>query len=122
MEVGNITKAATKFLSAKLWKHTITFSVALFFNIFKRQTLMDDFWGLNKNINCAFPLSLVYQNAQWKVKISEYSKVNHSKNTGREEALNFTVDINITPQNYSFMSENCFKKLFCTHLISGTSY
>ena len=25
-------------------------------NIFMRQTLADDFWGLHKNMNCAFPL------------------------------------------------------------------
>ena len=47
MEVGNITKAAT-----------ITFFVTVLFNIFMRQTLTDDFWGLHKNMNCAFPLNL----------------------------------------------------------------
>ena len=26
------------------------------FNIFMKQTLTDDFWGLHKNMNCAFPL------------------------------------------------------------------
>ena len=26
-------------------------------NIFMRQTLTDDFWGLHKNMNCAFPLT-----------------------------------------------------------------
>ena len=27
------------------------------FTIFIRQALTDDFWGLHKNINCAFPLN-----------------------------------------------------------------
>ena len=47
MEVGNITKAATfkSFLrSLKLLKHTITFLVTVFFDIFIRQSLTDDFW------------------------------------------------------------------------------
>ena len=26
-------------------------------NIFTRETLVDDFWGLQKNMNCAFPLT-----------------------------------------------------------------
>ena len=61
MEVGNITKAAAfkKFSSPKLLKHTIRFFVTVPFNIFIRQTLTDDFWGLHKNMNCAFPLTLV---------------------------------------------------------------
>ena len=46
MEVVNITKAAT-------FKK---FSSPVLFNIFMRQTLTDDFWGLHKNINCVFPL------------------------------------------------------------------
>ena len=59
MEVGNITKAAAfkKFSSPKLLKHTIRFFVTVLFNIFIRQTLTDDFWGLHKNMNCAFPLN-----------------------------------------------------------------
>ena len=57
-----------------------------------------------------------------KVKKSEYSKVSHSKKPGREKVLNFTVGINITPPNYSFMPKNCFKLLFCAKLISDTSY
>ena len=58
MEVGNITKAATlkSFLHLSYKTHTDTFFVAVLFNIFKRQTLTDDFWGLHKNMNCAFPL------------------------------------------------------------------
>ena len=58
MEVGIITKAATfkKFSSPMLSKHTITFFVTVLFNIFMRQTLTDDFWGLHRNMNCVFPL------------------------------------------------------------------
>ena len=58
MEVRNITKAATfkSFLYLSYKKHTVTFSVAVIFNIFRRQTLIDDFCGLHKNMNSAFPL------------------------------------------------------------------
>ena len=30
--------------------------MTVLFNIFMRQTSTDDFWGLHKNMNCAFPL------------------------------------------------------------------
>ena len=35
----------------------------MLFNIFIKQTLADDFWGLHKNMNCAFPLkySKIYE-------------------------------------------------------------
>ena len=37
---------------------TITFFVRVLFNILMRQkTLTNDFWGLHKNMNCAFPLN-----------------------------------------------------------------
>ena len=47
----------SKFSSARLLKHTITFFMIVLFNIFTRQTLKDDFWGLHKNMNCAFTLN-----------------------------------------------------------------
>ena len=58
MEVGIITKAATfkSFLHLS-YKNTVTFFMAVFFNIFMRQTLTDTFWVLHRNINCAFPLN-----------------------------------------------------------------
>ena len=58
MEVGNITVAATFEVSLNLsYKITqLLFFVTLLFNIFMRQTLTNDFWGLHKNMNCAFPL------------------------------------------------------------------
>ena len=48
MKVENITEAATfkSFLHLNYKKHTITFFVTGLFNIFMRQTLTDDFWGL----------------------------------------------------------------------------
>ena len=60
MEVGNITKAATfkSFLHLS-YQHTITFLVTVLFNLFRRQTLNDDFWGWHKNTNCAFPLTIL---------------------------------------------------------------
>ena len=58
MEVRNITKAATfkslLHLSYKI--HTITLFTTVLFNIFIKQTLTNDFWGLHKNMNHAFPL------------------------------------------------------------------
>ena len=60
MEVGNITKAATfkSFLHPSYKNTQLLFLVTVLFNIFMRQTLTDDFWGLHKNMNCAFPLNL----------------------------------------------------------------
>ena len=43
MEVGIITKAAT---------------FESFLHLSYKQTLTDDFWGLHKNMNCAFPLTI----------------------------------------------------------------
>ena len=34
--------------------------MTVLFNIFIRQTLTDAFWGLHKNMNCAFPLNKVF--------------------------------------------------------------
>ena len=58
MEVGNITKAASfkSFLHLSYKNTQLLFFVTVLFNIFLRQTLTDDFWGLHKNMNCAFPL------------------------------------------------------------------
>ena len=58
MEVGNITKAATfkSFLHLSYKNTQLLFFVTVLFNIFMRQTLTDNFWGLHKNMNCAFPL------------------------------------------------------------------
>ena len=63
MEVGNITKAATfKNLLHLNRKNTKLLSfVTVLFNVFMRQTLSDDFWELHKNMNCAFPLTLIVQ-------------------------------------------------------------
>ena len=67
MEVENISKAAT-FKSLFHLNYKITqlfnfFFVTVLFNIFMRQTLIDDFWELHKNMNCAFPLK-ISQNSQ----------------------------------------------------------
>ena len=58
MEVGNITDAATfkSFLYLSYKNAQLLFPVTALFNIFMRQTLTNDFWGLHKNMNCAFPL------------------------------------------------------------------
>ena len=60
MEVWNITKAATFKSSLHLsYKNTqLLFLWTVLFNIFIRQTLSDDFWGLHKYMNCAFPLRI----------------------------------------------------------------
>ena len=59
MEIGNVTKTATfKSFLYQSYKNTqFLFFVTLLFNIFMRQTLTDDFWELQKNKNCAFPLN-----------------------------------------------------------------
>ena len=60
MEVGNITKASTfKSFNHLNYKNTqLLFFATGLFNIFMRQTLTDGFWGLHKNMNCAFPLNI----------------------------------------------------------------
>ena len=59
MEVGNIAKAATfkSFLPLSYKSTQLLFFVTVLFDIFMRQTLTDDFGGLDKIMNCAFPLS-----------------------------------------------------------------
>ena len=61
MKVGKIIKAATfkSFSLLKLLKCTITFFVTALFNVFMKRTLTDDYWGLHKNMICAFPLKHV---------------------------------------------------------------
>ena len=58
MEVGNITKAANfkSFLHLNYKNTQLQFLLQFFFNIFIRQTLTNDFGGLHKKMNCAFPL------------------------------------------------------------------
>ena len=58
IEIEIITKATTfKSFLHRSYKNTQLLSfVAVLFNIFMRQTLTDGFWGLHKNMNCAFPL------------------------------------------------------------------
>ena len=61
MEVENITKSATfkSFLHLSNKNTQLFFFVTVLFNIFIRQTLTDDFWGLHRNMNCVFPLKCV---------------------------------------------------------------
>ena len=58
MEVRNIAKA-TNFKS--FLHHAITFFMTVLFKFFMRHTLPDYFWGLHKNMNCAFPLTCLKQ-------------------------------------------------------------
>ena len=57
MEVETITEAAIfqSFLHYVIKTHHYFF-VTVLFNIIMRKTLTDDFWGLRKNMNRAFPL------------------------------------------------------------------
>ena len=49
-----------KFLFTKVIKNTqLLFLWTVLYNIFMRQTLTDDFWGLHKNMNCTFPLKMM---------------------------------------------------------------
>ena len=60
MGVGNIAKTAAfkSFLHLICKKTQLLLFATVLFNTFMRQTLTDDFWGLHKNKNCAFPLSI----------------------------------------------------------------
>ena len=62
MEVENIAKAATlkSFLHLSYKKHTVTFLWECFLIFSGDKHLTDDFWGLHKNMNCAFPLIIVF--------------------------------------------------------------
>ena len=66
MEVGNITKATTfkSFLHLSYKNTQLIFFVTVLSNIFGDI----DFWGLHKNMNCAFPL---------KYKMLDMSTVEH---------------------------------------------
>ena len=55
METGNITTSAT--FNIQL----LVLCDSAFLIIFMRQTLTNDFWGLRKNANCAFPLNINIQ-------------------------------------------------------------
>ena len=59
MEVRNNTKAATfqSFLDLSYKNRQLPFLWTVLFDIFIKQILTDDFWGLHKNMNCAFPLN-----------------------------------------------------------------
>ena len=58
MEIGNIIKAANckGFIHLNYKTTKLLYFLTVLFNIFMRQTLTDDFCGLHKNMNCAFPL------------------------------------------------------------------
>ena len=69
MEMGNVTKATTfKSFLHQSYKKTYTYFLVwqCFLIIFMRKALTDDFWGLYKNKNCAFPLKFIsFWNAVW---------------------------------------------------------
>ena len=58
MQDGNITNAATlkSFPPLRYENTQLHFFVTEYFNIFMRQILTDEFWGLHINMNYAFPL------------------------------------------------------------------
>ena len=58
MKVGNITKADIfkGFLLPSYKKTNNHFFVVVHFNIFMKQTIIDNFDGLRKNMSIAFPL------------------------------------------------------------------
>ena len=57
----------------------------------------------------------------FKEKLKSLNTPSHSKKSCSEKVFDLGVDINITPPNYSFVPENCFKLLFCTLLMGDTS-
>ena len=68
-EVGNITKAATFISFFQLsYKNTQLLFCDMLFNIFMRQTLIDDFWELHESMNCPFYLSFISEKACFRSK------------------------------------------------------
>ena len=67
MEVKNITKAATfkTFLHLSYKNTQLLFLWTVRFNFFMVQTLIDDFLGLHKNMNYAFPLMLFLKSKRY---------------------------------------------------------
>ena len=61
MAVGNIKKAASfkSFLHLSYKNAKLPFFATVLFNTFMRQTLTNDFWELQKNVNRGFPLILL---------------------------------------------------------------
>ena len=59
IEIRNFIKAPSfkSFLHLSYKKAHINLFMTVSFKIFLRQTLTDDFLGLHKNMNCAFPLT-----------------------------------------------------------------
>ena len=62
MEVGNITKVATFFFHLSYKNTQLLFLWQFFLVFFMRKTLIDDFWWLHKNMNCAFHLRISIEN------------------------------------------------------------
>ena len=59
MKVGNITKAATfKDFHLSYENTQLLFFGTVLLNIFMRQTLTIDSWGLHKNMSCTFALKM----------------------------------------------------------------
>ena len=78
MELKNIIKAATfkSFLHLNYKNTQLPFQWTELFNIFIRQTLADDFWGLHKNMNCAFPFKNTLDEEKTIIKCSQIIKLN----------------------------------------------
>ena len=60
MEVGNIAEAAIlkNFLHESHKNTQLLFLWQYFLLFFLRKKITNDFWGLHKNMNCAFPLKI----------------------------------------------------------------
>ena len=54
-EVKSVLPSTQRGTRKERVKHKIAFLVTVLFNVFMRQTLIDDIWGLHKNMNCTFP-------------------------------------------------------------------
>ena len=100
MEVGNITKAANfkSFLHLSYKNIKLLYFVTVLFNIFMRQTLIDDFWGLHKNMNCAFPLKIL-QISQENSCCAKFSRTPILKNIC--ERLSLTIVATTVVNNHS---------------------
>ena len=87
--------------------------MTVLFNIFIRQTLTDDFWGLHKNMNCAFPLTMT------PIKQTSYIATNHFNFIYCNKPFKYQID-----SGTGCFSENidfCLlpKQGVCYHFLKG---
>ena len=105
MKVGNIKKAATVKIFLRLsFKNTqLLFLWKVLFNIIMRQILIDGFWELHKNMNCAFPLK---KDLEYNRSITEFYNGNDDNVIAAELQLTKTRSTSFYKEQ-SFIASSC---------------